>query len=192
MTSLRRTSRSREQILAAADAAFREFGIGGTSMEEIASRAGLTRRTVYNLFGSKEEIALSLIARAEADDARYRALMTSNEDAVALMELVLIDSARWCLANPALAFLALAPAVRPSVEPPRDRPSFQGLVRDILKLGQVQARIRPDETAEFMTLILLGVYGQAMLNALPKGVIEESEIRRIIRLVLEGIGVARP
>lgn len=188
MTSLKRTDRSRAQILDAADAAFRQSGYDGTSVEEIAVRAGLTRKTVYNLFGSKEEIALSLIARAEAADAGYRARIAVNEDAIALVERVLTDSAQWCLAHPALARLALSPAERPSTAPPTDRPSFQGLVRDIVALGQKQGRIRRDETPELLALILLAVYGQAMLNALPHGAVSEAEIGRIVRLVVQGIG----
>lgn len=185
---MKRTDRSRAQILDAADAAFRQSGFYGTSVEEIATRAGLTRKTVYNLFHTKQDIALSLIARAEAADTDYRARIAANEDAVALMERVLLDSAHWCLANPALARLALAPPERPSSDPPPDRPSFQGLVRDLVALGQKQGRIRQDEPAGFMALILLAVYGQAMLSALPKGAVDEAEIRKIVRLVVEGIG----
>lgn len=188
MASMKRTDRSRAQILEAADAAFRHSGFDGTSVEDIATRAGLTRKTVYNLFGSKEEIALSLIARAEAADAGYRARMAANEDALALMETVFIDSARWCLANPALAKLALTPRERPVSDPPPDRPSFQGLIRDLVAVGQTQGQIRQDEPAGFMALILLAVFGQAMLSALPQGTVDETEIRKIVRLVAEGIG----
>ena len=66
MTILKRTERSRNLILDAAGEAFRELGFANTSMEEIATRAGLTRKTVYNLFSSKEEIALRLLGRAIA------------------------------------------------------------------------------------------------------------------------------
>lgn len=188
MTTLKRTDRSRAQILEAADRAFRELGFADTSMEEIATRAGLTRKTLYNLFSSKDEIALTLIARVEAGDAGYRARIAANEDMLPLLTGVLLDSAGWCLANPSLARLALSPVERPSVAPPPDRPSFQRLVRDILVLGQQQGVIRKDESPDFMALVLLGIYGQAMLTALTTGAITEAEIRRIIRLVVEGIG----
>jgi len=188
MTRLKRTERSRALILDAADMAFRELGFADTSVEEIASRAGLTRKTVYNLFGSKEDIALQLIARVEAGDAIYRARMHANEDVFVLLEQVFLDSARWCLANPSLAKLALAPAERPSREPPSDRPSFQGLVRDLLLLGQRQGVIRRDEDINFMSLVLLGIYGQAMLTALAVGSFSADESRHIIRIVVEGIG----
>jgi AcrR family transcriptional regulator len=188
MTTLKRTDRSRAQILEAADQAFRALGFDGTSMEEIATRAGLTRKTLYNLFSSKDEIALTLIARVEAGDAGYRARIAANEDVLPLLTSVLLDSAGWCLANPSLAHLALSPAIRPSVVPPPDRPSFQRLVRDILFLGQQQGVIRADDDANFMALVLLGIYGQAMLSALATGTFGDGDIRRIVRLVVEGIG----
>lgn len=175
-------------ILDAADIAFREKGFHATSVEEIATRAGLTRKTVYNLFASKDDIALQLIRRVEAEDGSYRHRIEAGEEAFSLLEGVFLDSARWCLANPSLAKLALAPHERPSLEPPRDRPSFQRLVRDVLILGQQQGLIRKDDDPDFMSLILLGIYGQAMLTALAGARFGEDEIRRIIRIVVEGIG----
>ena len=188
MSIPKRIERSRQLILDAADDAFRAHGFAETTMEEIARRAGLTRKTVYNLFSAKEEIALSLIARVEAGDAAYRSRMAAGEDVLVLLEQVLLDSAGWCLANPALARLALSPPERPSLEPPAGRPSFQGLVRDLLLLGQQQGRIRKDADADFMALVLLAVYGQAMLTALSAGTISAAEIRHIVRIVVEGIG----
>ena len=192
MTTPKRTDRSRTLILDAADVAFRAQGFANTSMEEIATRAGLTRKTVYNLFSSKEEIALQLIARVEAEpEPLYRARIAANQDALAVLEKVFLDSAGWCLANPSIARLALAPAERPRPAPPSDRPSFQGIVRDVLLLGQRQGLIRKDEDANFMSLVLLGIYAQAMLTALSGGPFSEDEIRRLIRVVVEGVG-ARP
>ncbi|MBN7757057.1 TetR/AcrR family transcriptional regulator [Nitratireductor aquimarinus] len=185
----KRTDRSRNLILDAADAAFREKGFSSTSVEEIAMRAGLTRKTVYNLFASKGDIASQLIARVEANDAPYRDRIEAGDDVLLLLESVFLDSAHWCLANPSLAKLVLAPAERPSLEPPPDRPSFQRLVRDILMLGQKQCVIRQDDDPNFMALVLLGIYGQSMLSVLNGGRFAEGEIRHIIRIVVEGIGV---
>jgi TetR/AcrR family transcriptional regulator of autoinduction and epiphytic fitness len=188
MSPLKRTERSRNLILLAADKAFRELGFANTSVEEIATRAGLTRKTVYNLFSSKEDIALRLIAQVEAGDGMYRARMNANEDVLVLLEKVFLDSAGWCLANPSLVRLALAPAQRPSLEPPADRPSFQRLVRDLLVLGQRQGVIRTDDDPNFMALVLLGIYGQAMLTALSGGPFNADGIRHLIHIVIEGIG----
>lgn len=188
MAMPKRTERSRTLILDAADAAFREKGFAATSVEEIAIQAGLTRKTVYNLFASKDDIASQLIARVEASDAPYRDRIEAGGDVFPLLEGVFLDSARWCLANPSLAKLALVPVERPSLEPPPDRPSFQRLVRDILILGQRQGVIRRDDDPNFLALVLIAVYGQAMLSALAGGRFTEDEIRHIIRIVVEGIG----
>ena len=89
----KRTERSRILILDAADAAFREKGFATTSVEEIAIRAGLTRKTVYNLFASKDEIALQIIARVEANDAPYRNEIEAGGDVFPLLESVFLTSA---------------------------------------------------------------------------------------------------
>ena len=47
---------SREVIVAAATRLFLEHGFGAVSMDELAAAAGVARRTLYNQFGSKEEI----------------------------------------------------------------------------------------------------------------------------------------
>lgn len=189
MASPKRTERSRTLILDAAYTAFREQGFAETSVEEIARRAGLTRKTVYNLFASKDDIALRLIARVEAEpDVLYRRRMEANEEALLLLEKIFLDSANWCLANPSLARFALAPAAGPSFEPPPDRPSFQRIVRDVLLLGQRQGVIRTDERPDFMALVLLGIYAQSMLTVLSGRPFEATEIRRLVRIVVEGIG----
>lgn len=188
MTRLPRTERSRLLILTAADALFRSRGFAETTMEAIAEQAGLTRKTAYNLFSSKEDIALALIARVEANDGSYRDRIAGGEDAVALLCAIFSDSAAWCRANPTLAELALRPARRPGLAPPSDRPSFQRLVRDVVALGQDQGKFRRDESPEFMALVLLAVFGQAMLNALAGDPLTEDGIADIVRIINEGIG----
>ena len=187
----KRTNRSRNLILEAADTAFRELGFAGVSMEEIAQRAGLTRKTVYNLFASKEEIASRLAARVEAQyDPTYRARIAANEAALGMLEDALLDSARWCLANPSIASLALAgPTGTPSLNPPSDRPSLHGLISDLLVLGQRQGVIRKDEDPDIMSKLLLGAYAQTILYALSGGPFQERGIKYLLRLIVEGIGV---
>jgi len=185
-----RKDRSRKLVLDAAEAAFGELGFSGASVEDIAERAGLTRKTVYNQFSSKEEIAVEVIARMEAlPDPLYRARLAADEPALVVLEKVLTDSAGWCLANPALARIALDPARRPALEPPPGRRSFQLLVCDVLRLGQRQGVVRADEDARFLALVLLGIYAQAMLTALSGGDIGHNAIQRLIAIVLQGIGV---
>jgi AcrR family transcriptional regulator len=56
-----------EQLLNVALELFIAHGYQGTSMEDIASAAGVTRPIVYNHFGSKDGIYLACLRRARAD-----------------------------------------------------------------------------------------------------------------------------
>ncbi len=53
----------RDRLLDAAAAAFREQGWRRLTMAKIADRAGVSRQTVYNEFGSKQQMAEQLIMR---------------------------------------------------------------------------------------------------------------------------------
>lgn len=65
-----RVQRTRAAVLDAARTLFLRHGYAGTTMDEIAALAGLTKRTVYNNYGDKDalfrEIAEDTIASAEA------------------------------------------------------------------------------------------------------------------------------
>jgi AcrR family transcriptional regulator len=62
---------TREQIIQAADILFYGEGIRSTSMDAIAARAGVTKRTIYYHFPSKDElIAAYLAARDEPTFSR--------------------------------------------------------------------------------------------------------------------------
>src|SRR5579864_3420331 len=54
---------SREAIVEAAERLFLERGFGAVSMDELAAAAGVARRTLYNQFGSKEEIFREMLLR---------------------------------------------------------------------------------------------------------------------------------
>jgi AcrR family transcriptional regulator len=183
-----RSARSRTRILDAAETVFRQAGYDGATVEAIASQAQLTRKTVYNLFASKEAVADAVVARAGARaEPLYAPAIQSGHPALDLLEVILHDSARWCLENSDLALRALAPRVRPPPTVP-DGPSFQGVVTEVMRLGQSQGVIRRDEDANFLALVLLGLYAQAMLSALATGELERDDIRRVVRIVIEGIG----
>lgn len=65
--AMSRTDRKRAEILAAATDVFREEGYDTTSMDRIAERAGASKRTVYNHFGSKEALFQAVIDHSMAE-----------------------------------------------------------------------------------------------------------------------------
>ncbi|BAP46214.1 TetR/AcrR family transcriptional regulator [Pseudomonas sp. 21LCFQ02] len=73
---VRLTDQKREAITLAAIAEFRDRGFEVTSMDRIAARAEVSKRTVYNHFPSKEELFAEILRRlwscaAPAPDASY-------------------------------------------------------------------------------------------------------------------------
>jgi AcrR family transcriptional regulator len=56
-----RTARKRQMVLDAASALFLRQGFAGTSMDEVAARAGVSKQTVYKQFASKEALFLGIV-----------------------------------------------------------------------------------------------------------------------------------
>jgi len=79
MTAAQRlTDRKREAIIQAAIAEFRATGFEITSMDKIAATAGVSKRTVYNHFPSKEELFAEILNQlwariTEEQTVSYRA-----------------------------------------------------------------------------------------------------------------------
>jgi len=71
---------TREQIIQAADALFYGEGIRSASMDAIAARAGVTKRTLYYHFASKDDlIAAYLTARDEPTFTRQAAWLDETK-----------------------------------------------------------------------------------------------------------------
>ncbi|WP_394238508.1 TetR/AcrR family transcriptional regulator [Pseudomonas anguilliseptica] len=88
-THKRLTDRKHEAILLAAISEFRQHGFSATSMDQLAASAGVSKRTVYNHFPSKEalfsEILRELWRRAAQVDLTYQADRPLREQ---LLELI--------------------------------------------------------------------------------------------------------
>ncbi|SDV50642.1 TetR/AcrR family transcriptional regulator [Chitinasiproducens palmae] len=105
-TPLRLTDRKRAAILQAAIAEFRSDGYEATSMDRIAARAGVSKRTVYNHFVSKEALFTAildgLMQTSEAGfDKPYRA-----DEPLRLQLLALLDAKMRLLHEPEFQDLA--------------------------------------------------------------------------------------
>src|SRR4051812_8677137 len=62
---------ARERLLAAAEQLFYEEGINTVGIDRVIERAGVAKASLYDCFGSKEELIRSyLLARHEARQAR--------------------------------------------------------------------------------------------------------------------------
>jgi AcrR family transcriptional regulator len=82
------------RILDAAFESFREFGLSRITMEDVASRAGLSRQSVYRYFPSKDSLIVALVSREEEKFLDgVRAAFLEHED----VEAALRASVRFVL-----------------------------------------------------------------------------------------------
>jgi AcrR family transcriptional regulator len=94
-----RSARKRDAILAAAGAVFLRNGYRGTSMDEIAARAGVSKQTVYKHFADKEGLFVELVTTtvdASSDPVHAEVLALADSGDV---EADLLDLARRLLAR---------------------------------------------------------------------------------------------
>jgi TetR/AcrR family transcriptional repressor of mexJK operon len=73
-----RITRSRALIMAAATQVFLEQGYPGTSVDDIAAAAGVSKRTVYNVFVDKEQLFRAIIGDAIATAERFSAELAAT------------------------------------------------------------------------------------------------------------------
>lgn len=117
----RLTDRKRQAILAAAAVQFRAHGFEATSMDRIALEAGVSKRTVYNHFPSKDDLfgatlmALFHADEGEIDTAYSPAPLRGQLEAMLRQKLRMQGTADFI----ALARVAVAEAIH---SPERARP----------------------------------------------------------------------
>src|SRR5260370_23618141 len=121
----RLTDRKRAAIIAAAIEEFRAAGFEATSMDRIAARAGVSKRTVYNHFPGKEALFAAILqqlwnASHAAEAPAYRA------DQPLRAQLLQFLSRKLSLLNDE-AFLSLARVAIAAGHPsPRRAPDHSG------------------------------------------------------------------
>jgi len=161
-------------------------------MEALATRAGLTRATVYNLFASKEDIAFAVVHReSESWEPAFRRRLDQGENALVLLKDALLDASRWYSEHPkiAMAILMRILSADTTTGVPAGRPSFRGLMRDILSLGQTQGVIRSDHEPLPLAFIVLGLFIPTVLYALKTNKpLTAHQIDWLLQLTIEGIG----
>lgn len=66
-SSRRRGRGARERILETSERLFREQGIGNTGMDQLSAEAQVSKRTVYQHFGGKNELVAEYLRRHDPD-----------------------------------------------------------------------------------------------------------------------------
>ncbi|MDO8189251.1 TetR/AcrR family transcriptional regulator [Conexibacter sp. JD483] len=87
---LRRGRGARERILSASQQLFRDQGINCTGMDQLCAVAGVSKRTLYQHFGGKDELIAEHLRRFDPDvlpEVFDRAGLTPRERLLAVFEI---------------------------------------------------------------------------------------------------------
>ena len=89
-------STTREQIIIAADQLFYAGTVASVSMDRIAERAGVTKKTLYYHFRSKDDLLAAYVAARDGIVLeRYRAWAGMEGNVGERMERMFLNLARW-------------------------------------------------------------------------------------------------
>ena len=158
-TPARLTDRKRQAILSAAADQFRAHGFEGSSVDRIAALAGVSKRTVYNHFPSKDELfAETLVQLFHSSAGTVEFAYSSARGLRAQLEEMLALKMR-SMADPGfigLARVAIAEAIH---APERALPVFARLgereegVATWVRAAQADGRLAPGDPAFAATLL---------------------------------------
>ena len=193
-------SEVREQIVAAAGEEFAERGYGGTSVAQVAARAGFTKGAVYSNFGGKPELfaaamqayVAGMVVEVFAEALGAAASASASEQpaaraiAHALAENVLLGE-RWpTLLGEFRAVVAHEPALRDLYSELRLTQRTQ--LVDALRRAGEEVALRPGLDLEVAaTLLLTCVHGLSVERSTAPASMPTALVEGLFTHVLEGI-----
>ncbi len=205
MTAKRLTrEESREQtkqrLLAAAAELFAERGVNGTSVEQIAERAGFTRGAFYGNFDGKHELVVELLRRRTQREAEEVAALSSGVGSFAdLMDRLRawnVERAEhlegWLILRTELALYALRnPEARPLVG--EGEKSTRALLETSVRTELAARGAAPPADPAFLALILHALEDGLLLQRFlsPEGTGDEDAVDAVELLMRSWTALSR-
>ena len=156
----RLTDRKREAIVAAAIAEFRDNGFEVTSMDKIAATAGVSKRTVYNHFPSKEELFTEILNKLWASSVAQLDVSYSSAQPLRDQLRVLLHAKMKMMSDNNFLDLARV-AIAATIHSPE---RAQAMVKRLneketglniwIRAAQQDGRIKDGETLEVANLLM--------------------------------------
>jgi AcrR family transcriptional regulator len=139
------------RILEVAGARFIAYGFSNTTMDDVASQLGMSKKTVYRYFESKKDIVRTYVReqlahiREQVNTLFANPRLTFVEQVSGVLDLVAAQLSR--IGDPFMADLARhAPEVWREIEQAREHMVFsrlEGLIREGIAEGVVKAEVDP-------------------------------------------------
>ena len=201
MSGLRERQKAmrRKAIGEAGVALFERQGFDNTTIEQIAREAGVSAPTVFKYFGSKQEILLEMLQKADEgalEDARvHMAEMEDPLDAMCYLEQVLVDHALSMLPAPIWHELLLHVLGGDRSDLPeqykRHNEALQHEIASLLRDLQERGKLRADLDGELAAFLLNDYSHLQLLRLTGSEPMDLEQHRRQVRLtsglILQGM-----
>lgn len=196
----RKRANMRNSILEAAAEILRQKEYEDCSVDDIAEAADISKRTLYNIFESKEEIVMALrIHHIESHAIEALELARKGKSPLKAIESFLVSTAEWSQENAALAKTIFA--VGPPLPKPRllkagivmpPRPPFLKYLVNLVELGQERGELREDADPQFMahmlTFVIIHIHVAIFMPMKSKAASPVKLAKESWRNLLEGFG----
>lgn len=183
---------NREYVLHKATEVFHKNGYNGTSMQDLVDATDLNRSSIYNSFGCKLQLFISVLSHYQKkSNQRFRKGLSTTYNATDQIEVVfdltLIDiledkDKKGCLIVNCKSEMANhEPVIKSFVEKNQDQ--MLALLADIVSKGQMEKIFNKEQSANQYALFLYtSIQGLRMTGILNKN---EIELKRIIKTILK-------
>lgn len=196
-----RRARKRQQMLAhlstTAAALFEAAGYDAVTMEQIADRADVARRTLYNHFATKEAVlAHWLETELTRDLAHLQGEVVRRRSFVSRVNCVLDASAQWCERHPAYLkaylrhrFSTIGSVENGEPEAGEGAGDIVAMWRQLIVAGQRDGELSKRGDPEQLAVWFHHLYLAVLLRWLSTpGVALRKEFRAIVRFFVDGAG----
>jgi len=165
------TQATRDGILDAAEACFQEYGIGATSLEKIAARAGFSRGAVYWHFKNKSEVLAAVITRCRVPFMQKLEWASSEARRTPVQDLRTVFINSWMELEAC----------------PRLRGLLEIMLRNDLSIdGQILRQTHADGFRDCNALIISALNRASALGQLRPGISAE-HAARLLHITLTGV-----
>ncbi|CZT35528.1 TetR/AcrR family transcriptional regulator [Rhizobium sp. 9140] len=181
----------RDQILAAAEQCFVSQGYRSTHMDDVVKACGMSKKTVYRSFGTKENLFVALIDRVMHDDIKLD-MPEDNQPADAVIGDILSRLSAFVLSDRQVNITRLV--ISESAHAPELAAAFHdnGLryckekLTGILSRLNDTGRLKAERPSELASLLVGAIIGESLVTALirrPQPMTEREREGRIDHLL---------
>ncbi|WDY55766.1 TetR/AcrR family transcriptional regulator [Pseudomonas sp. PSKL.D1] len=192
----RQKEQRREAIVGAALALFEGQGFSSTTVEQIAVQAGVSTPTVFNYFGSKQDILLALLEKADqraVSDARLQMPAFDNavdamchlESQIIRQELEALPVAIWRELLP-LGLLTQRPEAAAQLNS-RLVQQVGDLLRELQARGLLRKDLDVDFVADFLNDYSSVLFMRLVQDQVPDLFAHERRIRQLTQTLFDGL-----